>query len=293
MKRIVLIVVAVSVVLTGCKARRSPEIEDVPVEPALSQDIIQLSSTAKQTPATLTLTVPEGYTLARIGMKLEEMGICTAGEFIMEAQSGNFSSFPLVAAQQPNENRCFSLEGYLYPDTYHIYATDSANAIIGRMLTNMEDKITPATRALIDESGYTVDEVLTLASIIEKESFGQQYMPGVSSVLHNRLDAEMRLQCDVTITYVEGAIKPFITGDLNRYNEYYNTYKCAALPAGPICNPSMAAIEAALSPPDTPYFYFITDNGKNYYYAEDWNAHVANIQVVEAYNAQHAASEEN
>lgn len=225
----------------------------------------------------LTLTVPEGYTLPRIAMVLEEMDVCTVESFIEAAQTGEFGDFPLVAAQAEDERRCFRLEGYLFPDTYQIYSTDTPDAIIRRMLDHTERKFTAELRQQVEASGFTADEILILASIIEKEAFGHGQMPLISSVLHNRLEQGMRLQCDVTITYVEGAIKPFITGDINRYNEYYNTYKCDALPSGAICNPGMDAIQAALAPAESDYLYFVTDKGQNYYYAETWEEHERNV----------------
>lgn len=228
------------------------------------------------------LTVPEGYTLARVGMELEALGICSTMDFIAAAQSMDFSAYPLVAAQPADERRCFLLEGYLFPDTYEIYADDSPESIIHRMLANFETKLDSALREEIAASGYTVDQVLALASIIEKEAFGQEQMPLISSVLYNRLELGMRLQCDVTITYVEGAIKPFIAGDINRYNEHYNTFKCAALPAGPICNPGLAALQAALRPATTDYLFFVTDPDKNYYYAVTYEEHLDNIADIES-----------
>lgn len=227
---------------------------------------------------TLTVTVPEGYTLARIGMTLEEMGVCTVDEFIEATQTGDFSEYPLIAAQPPDENRCFRLEGYLFPDTYEIYSTDPPETLIHKMLENTERRLDGELRAAVEASGYTADEILTMASIIEKEAFGHEQMPLISSVLHNRLGIGMRLQCDVTITYVEGAIKPFITGDIDRYNGHYNTFKCDALPAGAICNPGIDAIRAALSPAETDDFFFVTDADKNYYYAETWEGHLENLE---------------
>lgn len=246
---------------------------------ALPSDTVSESSETSA-PEILTLTIPEGYTLARIGMRLEELGVCSAQMFIDAAQSGDFSQFPLVAAQLPDERRCFRLEGYLFPDSYQIYATDSPEVILQRILTHTEQKIDAVLREQIAASGYTIDEILTLASIIEKEAFGHEQMPMISSVLHNRLNQGIPLQCDVTINYVEGAIKPFISGDPNRYNTYYNTYKCEALPAGAICNPSLAAIQAALSPAQSDYLFFVTDADKQYYYASTWEGHLENISAA-------------
>lgn len=228
----------------------------------------------------MSITIPEGWTLPRIGMMLEEQGLCTEMEFIAATNTGDFSSYPLVAAQQADPNRCFKLEGYLFPDTYEIYSTDPPEVIIRKILDHTEQTITADMRAQIEQSGYNVDEILTLASIIEKEAFGHEEMPRISSVLHNRLDDGMQLQCDVTINYVEGAIKPFIEGDKDRYNDYYNTYKCPALPAGAICNPGIDAIRAALNPADTDFYYFVTDSEKKYYYASTYSEHQENVRAA-------------
>lgn len=242
------------------------------------------SSEEPAPPLTFKLVIPEGYTLARIGMVLEEKGVCTADEFI-EASQSDFSQFPLVAARyvparSTDAVRCFKLEGYLFPDTYELYYEDSPYMIISKILEHTEQKISAELRSEIAASGYTVDDILTMASIIEKEAFGAEHMQNISSVLHNRLDSGMRLQCDVTITYVEGAIKPFITGDKDRYNSHYNTYKCASLPAGAICNPGLAAIKAAVNPADTDYLYFVTDSDNNYYFAATWEEHEKNVAVA-------------
>lgn len=251
-------------------------------EPAGQEEQDLVGQGAPEQPVTLSITVPEGFTLPRIGMLLEEKGICTPEEFIQAAQEGDFSEFPLAAAQEPDPNRCFALEGYLFPDTYEIYFTATPDEIIRRMLSHTEAKITPDLRAKVEQSGYTMDQILALASIIEKEAFGHEQMPYISSVLHNRLNNGIRLQCDVTIVYVEGAIKPFIIGDKNRYNSFYNTYKRDGVPPGAICNPGLDAIRAALNPADTDYFYFVTDAQKKYYYAATYEEHLANIEIAEA-----------
>ena len=90
----------------------------------------------------------------------------------------------------------------------------------------------------------------------------------------------MKLQMDSSIRYVENSVKPYITGDINRYNSYYNTYKCPALPAGPICNPGKQWITAALYPADTDYLYFVNDANGNYYYASTYEEHIANCEAA-------------
>lgn len=286
-----LLAAAVILSLAGCGggkaesgAPSSSQVESVATQPTATPapaQIVPPDSSAgvdssEAAPLTFKLTIPEGYTLARIGMTLEEMGVCTAAEFLDAAQTGDYSAYPLVAQQAYDENRCFKLEGYLFPETYEFYTGATADDVIRTMLDHMESRITEDLRAEIAQSGYTFDQILTLASIIEKEALGAEQMPMISSVLHNRLAAGMQLQCDVTIKYVEGAIKPFIDGDIDRYNSYYNTYKCPALPAGAICNPSYDAILAALRPETSDYYYFLTDADGNYYYAATLEEHNAN-----------------
>ncbi len=289
MKKIICLFAVFAMLLVGCtgsetsmshSSAASEVIESSSQGEQATTSATQASSTQSGQAATFTLTVPEGYTLARIGMQLEEMGICTAAEFISATQTADYSSSPLIAAQPYNENRCFTLEGYLFPNTYEFYTTATPEEIARTMLNQLELELQGEIAQAIAESGYTTDEILTMASIIEKESFGQDIMALVSSVLHNRLEIGMRLQTDVTINYVEGAIKPFITGDEDRYNDYYNTYKCDALPAGPICNPGIQAIMAALNPADTNYFYFVTDSEQTYHFAETYEQHLINVEAA-------------
>lgn len=245
--------------------------------PAASGSSASGAASASSVPRTFRLTIPEGYTLARIALTLEKEGVCTSAEFIAAAQAFDAGAYSLPAAQAQSEQRCFKLEGYLFPDTYELYTDTTPEAVIKNMLNNMEKRMDEGLRGQIAQSGFTVDEILTLASMIEKEAKGEGEMNNISSVFHNRLAIGQKLESDVTITYVEGAIKPFIDGDIDRYNVYYNTYKCPALPAGAICNPGLAAIKAALNPADTNYLFFVTDQGGNFYYATTYEEHQENI----------------
>ena len=144
---------------------------------------------------------------------------------------------------------------------------------LGKMLKNAESKI----GSNYSYSGMSTDQVVALASIIEKEASGAAEMKKISSVFHNRLNAGMRLQADPTIIYIEKYVKPNLSGDINRYNSYYNTYKASALPAGAICNPGKAALSAAANPDNTDYLYFAADKAGNYYYAKTLDEHKANL----------------
>lgn len=265
--------------------------DSVPKSPAHSGDVASSATpessavtssqkpvSSQETQKTVRITFPEGSTFAQMAEKLEENGVCTVQELMGVVNSYDYSKFPLVAAIPEDENRCFRLEGYLFPDTYDFLTNSDPEDVLGKMIRNTENRITDAYRARAKELGYTMDEVLTIASLIQGEAGNPQEIGKVSSILHNRLKAGMKLEVDASINYVEKWIKPFIGGDINRYNSYYNTYKCAALPSGPICNPGIDWIKAALYPEDTDYLYFVNDANGNYYYASTYEEHQENCE---------------
>jgi len=281
MRKLIITVVAVSITLVACGAPQVGDalpleevrVQSVPLPPAPQEHEPQ------PTPATLTLSVAEGYTIARIGMAIEELGASTTTEFIGAAQTGDFSEFSLVAAMPRNPERFFALEGYLFPGVYEIYPDQSSESIIRHMLSQTEQMIDEDLRRSIAESGRTVDEILTLASIVQSESLGNDdAKPLVSSVIHNRIATGMMLQMCKTSFYVRDYIAPLYEGDPARFHEQYNTYMLHGLPAGPICNPGPSAIRAALAPARTNYFFYIWDDYDNFHFAATWEEHLANVQ---------------
>ncbi len=220
---------------------------------------------------TVKVTIPEGYSVAQVFNLLVKKGVCPNTAGLYDALNNyDYSKYTLVNEIVKNKNRCFRLEGYLFPDTYEFYRLSKPEDAIGKFLRNTESKITAQDREKAESLGYSMDEILTIASLIEKEAGNSEQKVMISSVIHNRLNDNMKLQLDASIFYVERYIKPYITGDINRYNSYYNTYKCSALPAGPICNPGKTSIQAALNPADTDYLYFYSDENGKYYYASTY-----------------------
>lgn len=218
--------------------------------------------------ATVKVTIPEGYSVTQTFDLLVKKGVCASIDALYEAMANyDFTKYPLVSEIPQNENRCFKLEGYLFPDTYEFYRLSKGENVIGKFLSNTEVRITEEDREKAETMGYSVDEILTIASLIEKETGDHDLMPTIASVIYNRLNIGMKIQFDSSIFYVERYIKPYISGDKDRYNSYYNTYKCRALPAGPICNPGKAAIKAALNPQDTDYYYFYSDSEGEYHFS--------------------------
>lgn len=234
---------------------------------------------------TVSVTFPEGYTATEIARKLEENNVCPAKDFLAALNDSAYImslDYSFIPVLDNISQRAFILEGYIFPDTYEFYIGESAEKALSRFLDNTEKKLTEEIYMRCDEIGYSLDDVITLASVIQKEAGEKQQMHKVSSVFHNRLKSSHlpKLQSDVTRNYVKKVITPseYINGDKKKYTELYDTYECEGLPAGAVCNPGMDAINAALYPDDTSYYYFVTDGEKNYYYAVTYKEHKANCR---------------
>lgn len=218
------------------------------------------SETQTQTaPQTVKVTVPEGYTLVRISWLLEEKGVCASADFIEAAQSFDLSQRPMLSDVKAAKNVCFPLEGYLFPATYTFQKDSSPKTVLNKMLDALGARLTDGLRQEAGRRGRSLHEILTIASIIEKEAFTDGQRTAVSAVIYNRLSKKMKLQCDVTIKYCTGVIGPQYPEKLDHYKHYYNTYRCEALPAGPICCPGLASIRAALCPDDSDAIFFVID----------------------------------
>ena len=222
-------------------------------------------------------TIPEGYTLLKISWELEEKGLCTSKEFIELAQTYDqwidFTQYPFLEDLKNQENVCFFLEGYIFPLTYEIPEGATAKEILLLFLDGTKATFNEEFMKKIENSGYTLHEILTLSSIIEKEAKLDEQRLMISSVLHNRLDIGMKLECDPTVKYCTGVIEQAYPDKIDHFKYYYNSYRCEGLMAGPICNPGMKSIDAALNPAESEYLYFI-------------------IGMVEPYVAKYSLTEE-
>ncbi|AGC68486.1 aminodeoxychorismate lyase [Thermoclostridium stercorarium subsp. stercorarium DSM 8532] len=207
---------------------------------------------------TVNLRIPEGFTVAELIDYLSERGYVDRERFetLCKTKMGNYKFLENVP------DRTYPLEGYLYPDTYKIEEDWKEEEIIDRLLREFDTIFKPEYYERAEELGMTVDQVVTLASIIEMEAKYHSDYKKISSVLHNRLNSEMYpyLQVDVTLQYARimaglGRIQ-ILTNKDKEIDSPYNTYKYKGLPPGPICSPRVEAIEAALYPEDTDYFFF-------------------------------------
>jgi len=216
-------------------------------------------------PEVVAVVIPEGFTFYQVARRLEANGVCTAADFTAAAQTYQIQSF--YAPISPRS--CYRMEGMLFPDTYEFYVGEDPTAVLRKFLNNYAEK-----------SGLPDYDTLILASIIERETRSDSHMAMVSSVFHNRLDQGIKLQADATIAYVEEHIKkdPLVK-DPGQYADRYNTYKCPALPVGPICSPGLRAIEAAKNPSTSDYLYYFFGKDETNHYTYTYDEHLAAIKI--------------
>ncbi len=235
------------------------------------------------TNATVKITFPEGYTIDQIAEKLYSEKVISAKNVLYNAiATYEFpENFGFLNSITDAQTRYRVLEGYMYPDTYEFYLGENVNSVINRFLNNFSSKWIEEYQDEADALDMTVDQVITLASILQKEASDANQMYTISSILHNRLDSDSLriLQCDSTQDYIAKIDAGLLNQDqLNALLEVYDTYQCVGLPVGPICNPGGDAIYAALHPDDTDYYYFCHDSDGNIYTARTLDEHSINVQ---------------
>lgn len=232
----------------------------------------------------VTITFPEGLSLLEVAQKLEENEVCTVEEVLEAANSGEYDNYDFINAIDNEEDRYYKLEGYLFPDTYDFYKGEDPKIALGKMINNCQNRFSKETRDEIQEQGYTIDEVLTLASIVQAEATDEKDMRMVAGILINRLENGAsrdiyRLECDSTTYYPYRSKSQVPEKERDTFKSTYDTYTIEGLPPGPICNPGMDAIQAVLEPSSESagMYYFCHDADGNAYYASTWSQHEANL----------------
>lgn len=250
-----------------------------------TREIEALLAKGKPVSNEISVTLLEGWTLDDMADHLQEQGFASREEFYAEAgESAKPASglpdwdalYPALAGRPTDA----SLEGYLFPDTYRVYADGGAKALIRKMLANFETKLTPDLRAEIKASGRTVHEIVTMASVIEREVRSDADRAIVSGIFWKRVDSGRGLEADSTVNYITGHSKPSVSYEETRIDHPWNTYKYRGLPPGPIGNPSLSAIVAAIRPAANPYWYFLTDPHGRVYYGRTLDEHNANRKYL-------------
>jgi UPF0755 protein len=214
------------------------------------------------------VTIPEGYTLSQIAQLLEDLNLVEKKGFLQKASSPAFiNTLGLSQFAGP------TLEGYLFPDTYHLFREMDSEEVIQMMVYQFKKVFGPDLVNRASELGISEKEVVILASIIEKETPLSEEKPLISAVFHNRLKRKIPLQSDPTVIY---GIKNF-NGNLTKEHLMrptpYNTYLIAGLPPTPICNPGKDSLLAAVRPAPVPYLYFVSKNDGSHFFSSDIEEH--------------------
>ena len=229
----------------------------------------------------VTIRFQEGWRTEQYAEALVQAGLIqTTDQFMSAAQTGTWK-YNFLASRPSNT----SLEGFLFPDTYQFRADATPDDIINTMLQDFQTRLPAADQAKAQALGLNLYQVMTIASIVEREAAVPEERPIIASVYYNRIKQTMPLQADPTVQYAVGKSGDWwpqiTTNDLNNQSPY-NTYQSPGLPPGPICNPSLASIEAALNPAKTDYLYFVAkgDGSGQHLFAKTYAEHQANIQKV-------------
>lgn len=270
------------------------------ISPSYNYDQIISSLHYVKERETVTITIPEGYTTDQIIDLFVSYGIGTREGFVEVLEFGEFDYW-FLEDLNPDAKRRYKLDGYLYPDTYYFFTDSSEKAAIKKLLSNFEKKIDKKYAQRCEELGMSLDEIITLASMIQMEAYLVNDYQYISSVFHNRLNDSItypHLQSDATIAYyihfTTGERPTVITEEHMQMESPYNTYTNEGLPPGAICSPSLNAIKAAMYPMDPLVdeedtstdparrvcYYFVTYNKGKALYAETYSEHLENIALI-------------
>jgi UPF0755 protein len=227
------------------------------------------------------ITIPEGWRAEQVAELLTRERVMDGSLFLATVRQGTGVEHPLLADRPPGA----SYEGYLFPDTYRLPIKATPEDLVGRMLENMASKIPPNALELAAAQGYTFFEILTVASIVEREAVVPEERPTIASVYLNRLVQNMYLQADPTVQYAMGYQTdtgqwwktPVTLEEYSQVDSPYNTYLNPGLPPGPIANPGASSINAVLQPAQTSYLFLMACGGGAHVFAEDFGAHEANV----------------
>ena len=233
-------------------------------------EIVEVIVSGKAIVDTLKFTIPEGYKLEQIVEKLSSLGVVSKEE-IESALDAKKYDYGFISQIPDREKK---LEGYLIQDTYEIYKDTTAQAIIDNLLERFDEIFTEEYKSRAKELDMTMDQVVVLASIIEREAKLDNERKTISAVFHNRLKKNMMLQSCATVQYLFKEQKDVLSYKDLEIQSPYNTYINAGLPPGPIASPGLKSIEAALYPEDTDYLYFVARDDGSHIFTRTYGEHI-------------------
>ncbi len=243
-------------------------------------ELLKKGAAYRLNPNEVWVTIPEGYEAKQIIELLVSKGLGTKDRFLKAINEYDFE-FDFVK-NIPN-GRAYRLEGYLMPDTYIFSKTEGEASIIGRMLDNFDKKITSEIKQKINQLNMSLDKIIILSSIIEREAGIDSDRALISSVFYNRLNSRTYpyLESCATIQYILGERKKVLSTADTKINNPYNTYINAGLPPGPICSPGVKSLNAALYPADTDYYFFVAKKDGSSLFAKTFEQHNKNIAIAD------------
>ena len=223
------------------------------------------------------LTIPEGFSVRDIAKRLDDDGLVNKERFLELAKA--FAPFDYIDVGG-RKDILYAAEGFLFPDTYEIDGAVGSSDILKMMANNFNNRLTADMRERAAAEKLSIYELVTLASLVEKESLHDKDRPIIAQIFRKRLSIGMPLQADPTIQYLLDAPKEDLTFKDTEINSPYNTYQNMGLPPGPIANPGLASLMAVLYPADTDYLYFVADREGNNYYSHSYDEHLAIVDRV-------------
>lgn len=259
------------------------------LEPGMTREqiVAKLNTGDIVAAATIRFTIPEGFTVQQIAARLSETAGVDKAKFMEAAGNSALWTGSLWTKALPVDNSLRQpLEGYLFPDTYEMKHGSTEVDLINRMLSELDNKLDQLPedwQSQLEERGLTVHQLLTIASLVEREVVVDEERPIVASVIQNRLKKKMPLQIDATIQYLLDKQKERLLEVDLKVDSPYNTYLNQGLPPGPIASPSLKSIEAALYPEQTDYLYYVTkkDGTNSHLFALTYKQHQKNIKLSE------------
>ena len=220
-------------------------------------------------------TIPEGFGVKEIAERLSKEGLVDQKEFLKRAE--NFAPYSYMKKRR---NVRYAAEGFLFPDTYTVEPDITVEEIMRMMAQDLDERLTEELRERAEEQKLSIYELITLASLVEKEAQYDEDRPIIAQVFFKRLEIGMPLQTDASLQYLMDEPKEDVLIEDTKIDSPYNTYQHEGLPPGPIANPGMASIEAVLYPADTDYLYFVADREGHNHYSSSYDRHLELVDEV-------------
>lgn len=270
-------------------------------------EIIEALQSTSDDRDTVRVTFPEGIPAVQFAQRMEDAGLCSAEEFLEVANTGDFSQFGFWSKREENPDQFMAAEGYLFPDTYDFFVGDSVYNMVAKIYGEFDSKMTDEMYAQINAMGFTLSEFITLVSIVQEEAGGVEHQADVAAIFMNRLadnSIVSRLESNTSSYITNPDDNNYLFNTVAQYYggwesipqniiDAYDTYKKEGLPAGPISNPGLDAMqntlkykESVYADPNDPYYFFVTDLAGTYYFGRTANEHAANCEKAWAVNAQ-------